>query len=87
MKYATKVITVHFSGQCQTMFREGGGSVNQHFFANLLKTAASEGDMRDCPSNCGQRVQLKRTLTNLPDVGRSSLLACSYLYFFSIVSF
>ncbi|XP_030636371.1 inactive ubiquitin carboxyl-terminal hydrolase 53 [Chanos chanos] len=37
-------------------------------FGELLQAASSSGDLRNCPSNCGQRIKIRRVLMNSPEI-------------------
>lgn len=37
-------------------------------FGELLQAASSMGDFRHCPSNCGQRIKIRRVLMNSPEI-------------------
>ncbi|XP_053393052.1 uncharacterized protein LOC123564454 isoform X3 [Mercenaria mercenaria] len=53
--------------QSRTM-QESGDILHPSRFGLLLRNAGAVGDIRDCPGNCGKRVQIRRTLLNIPDV-------------------
>ncbi|CAN9509540.1 unnamed protein product [Ophioblennius macclurei] len=37
-------------------------------FGELLQAASTIGDLRNCPSNCGQRIKIRRVLMNSPEI-------------------
>lgn len=37
-------------------------------FGELLQTVSTTGDVRNCPSNCGQRIRIRRVLMNSPEI-------------------
>uniref|UniRef100_A0A665XGC5 Inactive ubiquitin carboxyl-terminal hydrolase 53-like n=1 Tax=Echeneis naucrates TaxID=173247 RepID=A0A665XGC5_ECHNA len=37
-------------------------------FGDLLQAASTIGDLRNCPSNCGQRINIRRVLMNSPEI-------------------
>ncbi|XP_028375339.2 inactive ubiquitin carboxyl-terminal hydrolase 53 [Phyllostomus discolor] len=37
-------------------------------FAELLQAAHTAGDYRKCPSNCGQKIKIRRVLMNCPEI-------------------
>ncbi|XP_035375702.1 inactive ubiquitin carboxyl-terminal hydrolase 53 [Electrophorus electricus] len=37
-------------------------------FSELLQTASTIGDLRNCPSNCGQKIRIRRVLMNSPQI-------------------
>ncbi|XP_072109258.1 inactive ubiquitin carboxyl-terminal hydrolase 53-like [Mobula birostris] len=37
-------------------------------FAELLQAASTVGDYRNCPSNCGQKIKIRRVLMNCPEI-------------------
>ncbi|XP_052768343.1 uncharacterized protein LOC128208776 isoform X2 [Mya arenaria] len=53
--------------QSRTM-QETGDVLHPSRFGLLLRSAGAVGNVRDCPGNCGKRVQLRKTLLNVPDV-------------------
>ncbi|KAK3091678.1 hypothetical protein FSP39_021802 [Pinctada imbricata] len=48
--------------------QETGDILHPDRFGLLLRNGGAAGDIRDCPGNCGKRVQIRRTLINSPDV-------------------
>ncbi|TRY97437.1 hypothetical protein DNTS_033827 [Danionella cerebrum] len=43
-------------------------SLPSETFGELLQAASTVGDMRNCPSNCGQRIKIRRVLMNSPEI-------------------
>uniref|UniRef100_A0A3Q0RRJ8 Ubiquitin specific peptidase 53 n=1 Tax=Amphilophus citrinellus TaxID=61819 RepID=A0A3Q0RRJ8_AMPCI len=37
-------------------------------FGEVLQAASTIGDLRNCPSNCGQRIRIRRVLMNSPEI-------------------
>uniref|UniRef100_A0A3Q3CK64 USP domain-containing protein n=2 Tax=Haplochromini TaxID=319058 RepID=A0A3Q3CK64_HAPBU len=37
-------------------------------FGDVLKAASTIGDLRNCPSNCGQKIRIRRVLMNSPEI-------------------
>ncbi|XP_077598468.1 ubiquitin carboxyl-terminal hydrolase 53 [Stigmatopora nigra] len=48
---------------CQQMFQRKDDS-----FGELLQAACTVGDLRNCPSKCGQRIRIRRVLMNSPEI-------------------
>ncbi|XP_071751439.2 ubiquitin carboxyl-terminal hydrolase 53 isoform X3 [Centroberyx gerrardi] len=48
---------------CQQVYQRRDDS-----FGELLQAASTIGDLRNCPSNCGQRIKIRRVLMNSPEI-------------------
>ncbi|XP_075999865.1 ubiquitin carboxyl-terminal hydrolase 53 isoform X2 [Genypterus blacodes] len=48
---------------CQQMLQH-----RDETFGELLQAASTVGDLRNCPSNCGQRIKIRRVLMNSPEI-------------------
>ncbi|CAL8327399.1 unnamed protein product [Lota lota] len=48
---------------CQQVYQRRDES-----FGELLQAANTIGDLRNCPSNCGQRIKIRRVLMNSPQI-------------------
>ncbi|XP_070849599.1 inactive ubiquitin carboxyl-terminal hydrolase 53 [Chaetodon trifascialis] len=48
---------------CQQMLQRRHES-----FGEVLQAASTIGDLRNCPSNCGQRIRIRRVLMNSPEI-------------------
>ncbi|KAM3857402.1 inactive ubiquitin carboxyl-terminal hydrolase 53 [Diretmus argenteus] len=48
---------------CQQVYQRRDES-----FGELLQAASTIGDHRNCPSNCGQRIKIRRVLMNSPEI-------------------
>ncbi|KAM9836642.1 LOW QUALITY PROTEIN: inactive ubiquitin carboxyl-terminal hydrolase 53 [Aulostomus maculatus] len=48
---------------CQQMLQR-----KEESFGELLQAACTIGDLRNCPSNCGQRIRIRRVLMNSPEI-------------------
>lgn len=42
--------------------------VKPEMFAELLQAANTADDYRKCPSNCGQKIKIRRVLMNCPEI-------------------
>ncbi|XP_031612184.1 inactive ubiquitin carboxyl-terminal hydrolase 53-like isoform X2 [Oreochromis aureus] len=48
---------------CQQTFQRRDES-----FGEVLQAASTIGDLRNCPSNCGQKIRIRRVLMNSPEI-------------------
>ncbi|KAM3590451.1 uncharacterized protein V6R79_009848 [Siganus canaliculatus] len=48
---------------CQQMLQR-----RRESFGELLQAASTMGDLRNCPSNCGQKIKIRRVLMNSPEI-------------------
>ncbi|XP_066576741.1 inactive ubiquitin carboxyl-terminal hydrolase 53 [Amia ocellicauda] len=55
---------------CQQVERtlEKNERLRSDMFGELLQAASTVGDLRNCPSNCGQRLKIRRVLMNCPEI-------------------
>uniref|UniRef100_A0A1A8G8L6 Ubiquitin specific peptidase 53b n=2 Tax=Nothobranchius korthausae TaxID=1143690 RepID=A0A1A8G8L6_9TELE len=55
---------------CQQVDRMLGRNerLRSDMFAELLQAANSTGDLRSCPSDCGQSIKIRRVLMNCPEI-------------------
>ncbi|CAI5680479.1 inactive ubiquitin carboxyl-terminal hydrolase 53 isoform X2 [Oreochromis niloticus] len=55
---------------CQQVDRMLGKSerLRSDMFGELLQAANNTGDLRSCPSNCGQSIKIRRVLMNCPEI-------------------
>ncbi|KAF7686996.1 hypothetical protein HF521_015389 [Silurus meridionalis] len=55
---------------CQQVERvlERTDRLRSDMFSELLQAANTIGDLRNCPSNCGQSIKIRRVLMNCPDI-------------------
>ncbi|XP_036407068.1 inactive ubiquitin carboxyl-terminal hydrolase 53-like [Megalops cyprinoides] len=55
---------------CQQVDRvfERNERLRADMFGELLQAASTSGDLRNCPSNCGQRIKIRRVLMNSPEI-------------------
>ncbi|XP_047242416.1 inactive ubiquitin carboxyl-terminal hydrolase 53 isoform X2 [Girardinichthys multiradiatus] len=52
----------HFMSSHQTQQRR------EESFGELLQAASTIGDLRNCPSNCGQKIRIRQVLMNCPEI-------------------
>ncbi|XP_029030615.1 inactive ubiquitin carboxyl-terminal hydrolase 53 [Betta splendens] len=50
---------------CQQSHQRREGELS---FGELLQAASTTGDVRNCPSNCGQRIKVRQVLMNSPEI-------------------
>ncbi|KAM6972465.1 inactive ubiquitin carboxyl-terminal hydrolase 53 [Aplochiton taeniatus] len=55
---------------CQQVDRMLGRNerLRSDMFGDLLQAANTMGDLRNCPSNCGQSIKIRRVLMNCPEI-------------------
>ncbi|XP_029115011.1 inactive ubiquitin carboxyl-terminal hydrolase 53 isoform X2 [Scleropages formosus] len=55
---------------CQQVDRvlEKSERLRSDMFGELLQAASTTGDVRKCPSNCGQSIRIRRVLMNCPEI-------------------
>ncbi|KAM3865173.1 inactive ubiquitin carboxyl-terminal hydrolase 53 [Diretmus argenteus] len=55
---------------CQQVDRMMGKNerLRSDMFGELLQAANTTGDLRSCPSNCGQSIKIRRVLMNCPEI-------------------
>ncbi|KAG5286330.1 hypothetical protein AALO_G00013650 [Alosa alosa] len=55
---------------CQQVERilEKSDRLRADMFGELLQAANTMGDLRNCPSNCGQSIKIRRVLMNCPEI-------------------
>ncbi|XP_038837240.1 inactive ubiquitin carboxyl-terminal hydrolase 53-like [Salvelinus namaycush] len=55
---------------CQQVDRVLGQNdrLRSDMFGELLQAASTIGDLRNCPSNCGQSIKIRRVLLNRPEI-------------------
>uniref|UniRef100_W5K4B1 Ubiquitin specific peptidase 53 n=1 Tax=Astyanax mexicanus TaxID=7994 RepID=W5K4B1_ASTMX len=53
---------------CQQFFERRDERLRSDMFGELLQAASTIGDLRNCPSNCGQRIKIRRVLMNSPEI-------------------
>ncbi|XP_066536603.1 inactive ubiquitin carboxyl-terminal hydrolase 53 [Hoplias malabaricus] len=53
---------------CQQFLERKDERLRSDMFGELLQAASTIGDLRNCPSNCGQRIKIRRVLMNSPEI-------------------
>ncbi|KAJ3585639.1 hypothetical protein NHX12_014358, partial [Muraenolepis orangiensis] len=61
--YEQLVHYVYTTALCQQVNQRRDDS-----FGELLQAASAVGDLRNCPSNCGQKIKIRRVLMNCPQI-------------------
>ncbi|XP_062850219.1 inactive ubiquitin carboxyl-terminal hydrolase 53 [Trichomycterus rosablanca] len=59
---------VSIKALCQQFFERRDERLRPDMFGELLQAASHNGDLRSCPSKCGQKIKMRSVLMNSPEI-------------------
>lgn len=59
---------VSIKALCQQFFERRDERLRPDMFGELLQAASTNGDLRSCPSKCGQKIKIRSVLMNSPEI-------------------